>query len=583
MTAEHAIPAELLAAAVRRVLPERLVALHDDAADACRRNDEDKLTRWRAYAAEMEWWRYQQRLNEADSDEQERLRRRITPADGSPTAAIAALLAYCWLYGTLPAAGDPLYRLPRVNFVPYPYQELALAVALWLQLDPPDLGKDVAVLKSRQTGLTTAFLHEAVWRWHLEPTRLGVGSYAESEVDKNPGTRNPHTLLGRCEAIIAAEPAYLRPKGFDLADKRLRQMLEIVNPENEARIDGEPARENFTSGRTYLKLLVDELAKWPFPDAILASSGGGNVVQQRVTLSTPTGDAPSVEAFYQRVKEEWPHRYLEIDWWEHPERDAAWERAARVTLGDDKFGIEHELSFQASAERVIYPEWRSVPQGDFDFDPDRKLCGGIDFGRRDGTALVLFQPPERSDGGRVRILASHFSAGQTIEFYVPLMGGLVTSGVFVYSKAELEFIDLVQRWSRRAGGIAWFGDPAGEHLTQLRNESVVQILNRHGLYVRTNEKIRSHDERQDACRRLLRDCEVNTPLCRALDDSMRRYRWPKPNDRTTAGPRRQPVHRDSHLPTALEYAAVNRPLWAMLGVPAPKLQRHVAAYEVAAR
>jgi hypothetical protein len=170
----------------------------------------------------------QERLHEDDPDEQRRLKALITPTGGSAKAAIAACLAYCWLYGTLPATGDADLDLPRIIFVPFPYQERALALSLWLQLERPDLGKDFAILKSRQTGLTSLFLHRAAWRWHVAPTRTGLGSRAESEVDKNPGTKNPHTLLGRVEAIVTAEPPYLRPKGFDLANKTFRQMLEFT-------------------------------------------------------------------------------------------------------------------------------------------------------------------------------------------------------------------------------------------------------------------------------------------------------------------------------------------------------------------
>lgn len=554
-----------------------LIPLHDAAVAACAVNGDTKRADWESFRRAVVLWRYVIQAELGRKEAQTAVRALIRPADGSAVAAMAAFQAFCWLFGTVPApqrVGQA--ELPALPFVPYPYQEHACALALEMMLEPPDPGRDLAVLKSRQTGLTTAFLHLDSWLWLTTPhLTMGLGSRAQSEVDVNPGSQNPHSLLGRCEAIVDRLPRFLQPPGYDLADKAMRQMGQWINPDNHARLDGEASSPHFSRSRTYMHLLVDEWAMWPDAEAVLAASAP-NVKLLRIFLTTALPDQPAVEDFYDRMREAWPNRVLEIQWWEHPERDTTWEQAERTRLGDKLFAQEHELSFQADAERVIYGEWRDVPQGDYPFDPDWPLLGGIDFGRRDGTALVLMQCNPESD--RARLLASYFSAGQTIDFYAPLMGGLMLSP-HNYSRAELAWIARIGRWIRQAGGIAWFGDPAGLQLTQLANLSVIDVLERHGISVTVNEKVRSHEERQSAVRQMLRNCEVDRSGCRSLDDAMRKYRWPVLNVRATNAPKRAPIHRDSHLPTALEFLAVHRDVWSPRRRIPLTLPRHKGGWE----
>lgn len=554
-----------------------ILPLHDALVAACAVNADTKLAAWHAYRQAIVLWRYVIQAEMHRREVRAAVRALIRPADGSAAAAMSAFTCFCWLFGTVPA---PVHvgqaDLPALPFVPYPYQEQACALALQLMLEPPDPGRDLAVLKSRQTGLTTAFLHLDSWLWLTTPhLTMGLGSRAQSEVDVNPGSQNPHSLLGRCEAIVARLPTFLQPPDFDLSDKTLRQMGQWINPHNHARLDGEASSPHFSRSRTYMHLLIDEWAMWPDAEAVLAASAP-NVKLLRIFLTTALPDQPAVEDFYDRMKATWPERVLDIQWWEHPERDAVWEQAERTRLGDKLFAQEHELSFQADAERVIYPEWRDLSFGDFPFEPEWQLVGGIDFGRRDGTALIIAQ--RNPDTDRLRILASYFSAGQTIDFYAPLMGGLVLSP-HTYSRAELAFIQKVQQWQQRSNRIAWFGDPAGQQITQIANMSVIGVLQRHGIEVMVNEKVRSHDERQSAVRQLLRNCEVDRTGCRSLDDAMRKYRWPVLNVRATNAPRRAPVHRDSHLPTALEFIAVHKDIWAPRRRIPLSLPRHQGAWE----
>ena len=97
-----------------------------------------------------------------------------------------------------------------------------------------------------------------------------------------------------------------------------------------------------------------------------------------------------------------------------------------------------------------------------------------------------------------------------------------SSGVNVYAEDDLVRIELAQTWARR--GIAWFGDPSGQQITQAEDtqcERQAQAASDPGEVELRHEP---------ACRAaighraLLTNCEVNISLCKHLDMSMKNYR-----------------------------------------------------------
>jgi hypothetical protein len=511
---------------------------------------------WATFREAVRAWRYLI-LSVYDSQE-DQLRDQIERKPKEAGDFASRVLVWCWLFGT--AEGDEREDGQRIAFIPFPIQVEVLARFAALMLASPDKGRDLAILKSRQTGLTTLFVHIWSYLWAVTRIRLGLGSYRADEVDKNPRSFNPHSLMGRCERLFDAMPTgmYLDQRQ-SLDTTTLRQEMQWINPDSRARLDGEAASEKFTRSRTYDTMLVDEWAMWRDPLTILASSHP-NIKMVRVLLTTPAEGLTDLESYYDRIKEHFPYRYMEIHWWDHPERDEEWERAARIELGDARFDIEHGLSFQAAVEQAVYPEYSSVSKSDqLEFLAGEPLVGGIDYGRRDGTAILIGQV---APTGRFRLLASHYSVGQEIAFYFPLMDGRKRSGQFHYTDEERAWIDRLAVWIARArpGGIEWFGDPAGEHITQIENKTVVSELARQAIYVTSSEALVSHDERQAAARKLLRRTEVSLLGCSSFDNAMKRYRYPKQR-LTSAIPNKRPIHQYSHLPAAFEYIAVHEKIW----------------------
>ena len=528
---------------------------------------------WLAYRQAIISWCYLI-LSVYDSQEGA-LRDAIEAKPREPLDFASRCLVWCWLFGM--AEGDERQDGQKISFVPFPVQVEVLARFAQLMLKPPDKGRDLAILKSRQTGLTTLFIHIWTFLFICTRIRLGLGSYRADEVDKNPRSMNPHSLIGRVERLFDAMPAgmYLDQRQ-SLDTTTLRQEMQWINPESRGRIDGEAASDNFTRSRTYDDMLVDEWAMWRNPLGILASSHP-NIKMVRVLLTTPAEGLIDLESYYDRIKEHFPYRYMEVHWWDHPERDEEWERAARIELGDARFDIEHGLSFQAAVEQAVYPEYADVAKHNrLDFLPGEPLVGGIDYGRRDGTAILIGQV---TPSGRFRLLASHYSVGQEIAFYFPLMDGRKRSGQFHYTDEERAWIERMAVWLARSSGIEWFGDPAGEHITQIENKTVVTELALQSIYVTSTESLQSHDERQSAARKLLRRTEVALDNCRAFDNAMKRYRYPKQR-LTSAIPNKRPIHHYSHLPAAFEYIAVHENIWSAGSArTAPVLARQEMAWE----
>jgi hypothetical protein len=528
---------------------------------------------WTAFREAMLGWRYL--VLAVYEGKEDQLLALVSAKPDHPLSFAGRCLVWCWLFGT--AEGDERDDGDKIAFIPWPIQVEILARFCWLMLARPDKGRDLAILKSRQTGITTLFVHIWCYLWVSTRIRLGLGSYRADEVDKNPRSLNPHSLLGRCERIFDAMPegVYMDQRG-SLASSRLRQEMQWINPDTRARLDGEAASEQFTRSRSYDDMLVDEWAMWRDPLTILASSHP-NIGMCRVLLTTPAEGLTDLESYYDRIKQHFPYRYMEVHWWDHPERDDEWERAARIELGDARFDIEHGLSFQAAVEQAVYPEWLTVRRADsLPFVPDFPLIGGIDYGRRDGTAILIGQVTDRD---WFRVLAAHYSVGQEIAFYYPLMDGRFRSGQFHYTDEERAWIDRLQVWLARTGGIEWFGDPSGENITQLANESVARDLAMQRIYVTSTPALQSHDERQAAARKLMRRTEISLDHCAALDNAMKRYRYPKQR-LTSAIPNKRPIHHYSHLPAAFEYIAVHEHIWDRGSTRlAPTLSRQAMAWE----
>lgn len=539
-----------------------LLELRQRLDDALQRGQDRKTALWRAYRRRM----LRERmivLTRAEFDPKVR-EQAIAEAERS-------VLFFARTFVNLIEPKNASNELPTtIPFVPYPLQERVMLEMVRVLTE----GGTIFIEKGRQEGVTWAVLAVVAWLFRFRPNiQIGLGSRTEGSVDVNPGGRNPDTLFGRVEFIMENLPDWLKPAGYSLTDKTVRQKLQWSNPENGAFLSGEAASTHFGTQRTKTLWVIDEITKWENQQAVLTNTRPN--CRARVIFGTPEPDAAAVIELIGRLKDENPRNVLSFDWLDHPERDSDWERRERIDLGDEQFEKEHGLSWQGSAERVIYPEWAKVPQQAVPFDPRLPLYGSIDFGRSQGSGLVYYQIDP--DTGQVRILQSFFRAGEAIDWFLPFFGKPIKSGIHDYAAYDIEVIERVQAWSRAAGGVIWFGDPAGRQTTAHSDQSVIDILRTHGIHVTTKPSIINHDERQSRTRRMLRNCVCHNVYAKSLNDSMRNYRRPARREGVTY--QKKALHnRWSHLATALEYAAVNLPEVVATRQERP-LRRHVAAYE----
>lgn len=451
-------------------------------------------------------------------------------------------------------------------FIPFLHQEWASQFFHQALID-----KTTALaLKVRDMGLTWQLLTDIVHDWLFMPGfTCHLGSRTEDLVDSNTASLNPDTLMGRVEIILDNLPTYMLPRGFTLLDKSLRQQNQLINPENGNRITGEASSPHFSRQMRGSLMLGDEIDFWPDTAAVWGATRDSFAARWFITTPNRKGDG-TVKAVVQEKRA----RILELPWTYHPLKTHAWHEAERAERFEDELSTELGLSWEGSDELRLYPEWDLVDKGAFPYRPDWPTFGFIDFGRADGTGIGYAQrnPATR----RLRFLAAHYRAGETIDFFFPFFGRPIASGIHDYTEEERALIQDVQRWAR--GGIAWFGDPAGRQHTQAANLSVIEQLAQQKVYITTNPQINNFDQRRDATRLLLRNAECNIERCRRLDDAMKGYRR-APQQAGTITPQRRPIHNwASHLCTAVEYLAVNLPE-ARQAKKSEEYTRHRAAWE----
>ena len=539
-------------------------ALHS----ACRSADDAKLPLWEDYQARMLAGQLRER-RKADSDPQARaqLIDACRPAERTVEEYTRAFLFFCRVFGTVvePRDGADSEYLP---FIPYPHQEDLAIQLIQVYFD----GGSLFVEKARDMGATWLCLHFVVWLWLFVPNnRWHLGSRTEDFVDVNPGSMNDDTLFGRCEIIVENLPAWLQPAGHSLQDKEKRQRKLWHNPERPGnRLSGEAASPHFSRQTRKTGILVDELPFWEHQRECI--KGTVDTCRVRVFLGSPNPDADACKEFIQRPGV----RLVRQHWSLHPHKTLAWYEHQLLTRSEEEIANELDLSWEGGSERRIYSEWDTVPQAGYPFQPGWPLVVGIDFGRSDDTALVYGQRNLKTKA--FRFLACHLRAGEPIEFFLPFFGKPIASGLFDYSEQERALIDRAQGWIKRGAGLRFYGDPSGSTITQAANTSVLQILAKNKVYVNTNPRIKSHDERQTRTRLLLRNAEVDRSGCRLLDESMRNYR--RPASRRSVGFQKRALHnRHSHACTAVEYIAANLTDLVETAPLPTVLPRHVSAWE----
>lgn len=452
--------------------------------------------------------------------------REDNPAEG----CIFFIENFGWTY-------DPRKNVPHIPFVLFEYQKETIR---WM-VDHIDNGKDGLIEKSRDMGVTWLTVWVFLWYWLFrDGTNLLMGSYKEKLVDD----KTDDSLFGRLEYGISSLPTWLTPKGYN--PKKHRTHLKLINPVNNNLIAGESMSSEFGTGMRKLAVFFDELGAWDYAQPAWRTCG--DVTACRIANSTPKG-----QNFYSKLRNSGID-VLTLHWRKHPLKDEQWYLFEKQRRDAVEVAQELDISYRASQEGRVYPEWSedAVEHGEFEYDAGLPLYVGWDFGKTDDTAIIWAQP----FNGKLRIIDTYARAGQNIDFFVPFITGVIPSDSYHYSKSEYELIEAHRNWKR---GVH-FGDPAGRFKNGVTDATVLSVLREHGIMVNYKDSWKEHQNRKRAAKGIIREgiCLNKTERTEEFDMAMLNAAYPTPTVEGEKVVRSVKPKHDwtSHYRSAFEYLSL---------------------------
>lgn len=435
---------------------------------------------------------------------------------------------------------DPRKDPAHIPLVLFDFQKDAIR---WL-IDHIDGGRDGLIEKSRDMGATWIVVWVFLWYWlFVDGTNLLMGSYKEKLVDD----KTDDSLMGRVSYGIDSLPKWLVPKGFN--PKKHRTHLKIINPVNNNLIAGESMSPEFGTGMRKTAVFFDELGAWDYAQAAWRTCG--DVTACRIANSTPKG-----YNFYARLREgqHGDIDVLTLKWNLHPLKDQQWYEFEKSRRDEVEVAQEIDISYHASQEGRVYPEWNqmNIEFGQFDYDPGLPLYVGWDFGKTDDTAIIWAQP----FNGKLRIIDTYARSGKNIDYFVPFITGFIQSDTYSYTPSELQLIEKHKHWKRGTH----FGDPAGRFKNGVTDATVLSVLREHGIIVNYKDSWKEHQNRKRAAKALIQaGIEINkTEQTDDFNNCMENAAYPTPTVEGQKEVRSQKPKHDwtSHYRSSFEYLAL---------------------------
>jgi hypothetical protein len=319
-------------------------------------------------------------------------------------------------------------------------------------------------------------------------TNLLLGSYKEKLVDDGV---NQDALFGKLEYAIRNMPKWMLPRRFNMT--KHRNKLKLINPENNNIISGDTMNAQFGRGARKTAIFYDELGFWE--SAKESWEAGADTTACRIANSTPHG-----KNYYHKLKVSGMD-VLTLHWRLHPLKDEIWYKFEKERRTEEEVAQELDLNYEKSLEGRVYLEWQPEV-GFYPYNDNAPLFVGCDWGKEDGTAIIWAQLVE----GKMRIIDAFYKTGETIDFFIPFLTGIISSDEFRYSKKEVEKIESHRKWKR--GTI--FGDPAGRFTSSVTNQSVFSILRDAGIYVNWEDRWKEFPTRKTAVKmRVRQGVEIN--------------------------------------------------------------------------
>jgi hypothetical protein len=393
--------------------------------------------------------------------------------DNAAEGCIFFIENFCWTF-------DPRSENKYLPVVLFDYQKDAVKYII----EHIDHGKNFLIEKSRDMGVSWLITYVFIWYWLFrDGVNLLVGSYKEKYVDDGS---NHDAIFGKIELTLRALPKWILPSRFKVG--KHRQNLKLINPENNNIISGDTMNPQFGRGARKTAIFYDELGFWK--DAKDAWEAGADATFCQIANSTPHG-----KNYYYSLRTSGMD-VLTLPWRLHPLKDDAWYQYEKSRRTEESIAQEIDLNYEKSLSGKVYPEWQPM-EGFYPYNDNAPLYVGCDWGKSDGTALIWAQLVD----GKLRIVDAFYKTGETIDFFVPFLTGIVPSDDFRYSRKELEKIEKHRRWKR--GTV--FGDPAGRFTSAVTNQSVFSILRDSGIYVNYEERWKEFQTRRTAVKMRIRN------------------------------------------------------------------------------
>lgn len=394
--------------------------------------------------------------------------RNEAPAEG----CIYFIETFCWTY-------DPRSKNKNLPVVLFDFQKDAVREIV----KHIDEGKNFLIEKSRDMGVSWLLAYVFLWYWLFrEGTNLLMGSYKEKLVDDGV---NQDALFGKLEFAIRNYPKWLLPKKFNL--NKHRNNMKLINPENNNIISGDTMNPQFGRGARKTAIFYDELGFWE--TAKESWEAGADTTACQIANSTPNG-----KDFFWKLRSSGMD-VMSLIWRLHPLKDQQWYDYEKGRRTEEAMAQEIDLSYERSLEGRVYLEW-APSIGFYPYNESYPLFTSADWGNSDGTSLIWAQIVEN----KLRIIDAFYKTGETIDFFIPFMTGIVPSDDFRYSKKEIEKIESHRGWKR--GTV--FGDPAGRFTSAVTNQSVFSILRDAGIYVNHEERWKEFQTRKTAVKMRIR-------------------------------------------------------------------------------
>lgn len=220
---------------------------------------------------------------------------------------------------------------------------------------------------------------------------------------------------------------------------------------------------------------------------------------------------------------------------------------AKTEMDERSFSQEFLADF-SKPMGTVYAEWDINHYKPAPYDPNLPLHLTFDWGINDPTSVVWIQP----QGSEVRVIDYYEASDANIEHFISVIRAKP------YKTPEL-----------------YTGDPAGKARTLTTGTSVIELLAKKGIHVRTRDGVRIPEQIR-ITHSFISRLFVNSlaPDTAQFKDCLLNYRYPTKKETALNQENEVPIHdMYSHAMRALEYWAVN------YGDVKPKERQGIIRYE----